>query len=284
MSKQKNILNFFKPVEVKRALPSETESTNKKIKLMENDGIFYSSDDKAKEKLMGLIKDYPILDTKIGTSWFFALENEFSKPYFKKLSEFVESERSKFTVYPTPENVWTWTRMCSTSQVKVVILGQDPYHNPHQAHGLCFSVPKGVAIPPSLINIYKELKDDIEGFQTPSHGDLTGWAKQGVLLLNSSLTVRAHSPNSHADKGWENITSAVIKHISDRNSGVVFLLWGSFAQKKAACVDKKKHHLLKAVHPSPLSVHKGFFGCKHFSACNRLLKESGKEPIDWNKL
>lgn len=236
MSKQKNILNFFKPVAVKRS-SSEHESLNKKPKVMDTNEN-YSFEEKAKEKLLNLTKDLTVLDHKIGPSWFFALESEFSKPYFRKLSQFVEAERMKHKVYPSPENVWTWTRTCTVSEVKVVILGQDPYHNPFQAHGLCFSVPKGIAPPPSLVNIYKELKNDIEDFEIPAHGDLTGWAKQGVLLLNSSLTVRAYNANSHADQGWENLTNAVIKYISDRNNGVVFLLWGSYAQKKAACVDQ----------------------------------------------
>lgn len=240
MSKQKNILNFFKPVAVKRSSPGIEESVNKKIKLNEiqDENINLTLREKAREKLLVLSKNFSILDCEMGPTWFFALENEFSKPYFKQLNQFVYAERSKFKVYPTADNVWTWTKMCAVSEVKVVILGQDPYHNPFQAHGLCFSVPRGIQPPPSLVNIYKELKNDIEGFQIPAHGDLTGWAKQGVLLLNSSLTVRAHTPNSHADHGWENITNAVIKYISDKKKGVVFLLWGSYAQKKAACVDQ----------------------------------------------
>lgn len=240
MSKQKNILNFFKPVAVKRSSPGIEESVNKKIKLNEiqDENINLTLKEKAREKLLVLSKNFSILDCEMGPTWFFALENEFSKPYFKQLNQFVYAERSKFKVYPTADNVWTWTKMCTVSEVKVVILGQDPYHNPFQAHGLCFSVPRGIQPPPSLVNIYKELKNDIEGFQIPAHGDLTGWAKQGVLLLNSSLTVRAHTPNSHADHGWENITNAVIKYISDKKKGVVFLLWGSYAQKKAACVDQ----------------------------------------------
>lgn len=243
MSKQKNILNFFKPVAVKRSSSLVEENPNKKTKvsdgkIIEEIEVSPSIEEKAKVKLVALIKSLPVLDYNIGSSWFFALEKEFVKPYFKKLSDFVHSERSKFKVYPSHEDVWAWTRTCSVSEVRVVILGQDPYHNPFQAHGLCFSVPKGIQPPPSLINIYKELKNDIEDFQTPSHGDLTGWAKQGVLLLNSSLTVRANTPNSHADHGWEQVTNAVIKHISDKNKGVVFLLWGSYAQKKAACVDQ----------------------------------------------
>ncbi|KAL0269890.1 UNVERIFIED_CONTAM: hypothetical protein PYX00_007474 [Menopon gallinae] len=290
MSKQKNILSFFKPVVTKRTSSEACENLEgtKKLKLeesVENEKNNVNTfEDKAATRLSSMTEELSVLDPNMGISWFCALENELKKPYFKKLSEYVLSERMKYTVYPRPDNVWSWTKMCPISKIKVVILGQDPYHNPNQAHGLCFSVPKGIQPPPSLLNMYKELKDDINDFVVPDHGDLTSWAKQGVLLLNACLTVRQNSPNSHADKGWENITNAVIKYISDRSKGVVFLLWGSYAQKKASCVDQKKHHLLKTVHPSPLSAHRGFFGCKHFSKCNKLLKDEGKEPIDWNSL
>ncbi|XP_068710172.1 uracil-DNA glycosylase-like isoform X2 [Montipora foliosa] len=169
-------------------------------------------------------------------------------------------------------------------QIKVVIIGQDPYHGPRQAHGLCFSVPPGVGIPPSLVNIYKELENDIDGFQAPKHGYLTGWAKQGVLLLNACLTVVASKANSHKDKGWEQFTDAVIRWINSNLTGVVFLLWGAYAQKKGSFIDKKKHCVLKAVHPSPLSAHRGFLGCKHFSQANQYLKKVGKKAIDWRSL
>ncbi|PVD30444.1 hypothetical protein C0Q70_09710 [Pomacea canaliculata] len=203
---------------------------------------------------------------------------------FSELTKFVEAERKKGTVYPPADQVFTWTTMCNISEVKVVMLGQDPYHGPRQAHGLCFSVQKGITPPPSLENMFKELLQDIEGFQHPGHGTLTGWAKQGVLLLNACLTVRAHQANSHQGKGWEQFTDAVISWLNKNSSGIVFMLWGSYAQKKGSCIDKKKHHVLTAVHPSPLSAHRGFFGCKHFSQCNKLLQKSGKTPIDWNKL
>lgn len=244
MSKQKNILSFFKPAVTKRASSEASENPQgmKKLKLdapQENDqNNINTYEDRAAKKLSSMSNELPILDPDMGVTWFYALENEFKKPYFKKLSEFVITERMKATVYPKPDDVWSWTKMCPISRVKVVILGQDPYHNPNQAHGLCFSVPKGIQPPPSLINMYKELKDDIEDFVIPNHGDLTSWAKQGVLLLNACLTVRQNSPNSHSNQGWENITNAVIKYISDRNKGVVFLLWGSYAQKKASCVDQ----------------------------------------------
>lgn len=219
-----------------------------------------------------------------GQSWRKDLSVEFGKPYFKQLMAFVSEERKCHTVYPPAEEVFTWTQMCDIEDVKVVILGQDPYHGPNQAHGLCFSVRRPVPPPPSLENMYKELASDIDGFSHPGHGDLTGWAKQGVLLLNAVLTVRAHQANSHKDKGWETFTDAVVQWLSKNLSGVVFLLWGSYAQKKGAAINKKQHHVLKAVHPSPLSAHRGFFGCKHFSKANELLVNSGKSPIDWKAL
>lgn len=219
-----------------------------------------------------------------GASWKKALGAEFTKEYFVKLSNFVKEERSRRTVYPPEKDVFTWTLQCEINEIKVVIIGQDPYHGPRQAHGLCFSVPPGVSIPPSLVNIYKELTSDIDGFQAPKHGYLMGWAKQGVLLLNACLTVVASQANSHKDKGWEKFTDAVIKWINTNLSGVVFLLWGSYAQKKGSFIDKKKHCVLKAVHPSPLSAHRGFLGCKHFSQANEYLKKAGKKPIDWCNL
>ncbi|XP_074525465.1 uracil-DNA glycosylase isoform X2 [Halichoeres trimaculatus] len=219
-----------------------------------------------------------------GESWRSGLRAEFGKPYFKQLMTFVDEERKRNTVYPPADQVFTWTQMCEIRDVKVVILGQDPYHGPNQAHGLCFSVKRPVPPPPSLENMFKELVSDIEGFQHPGHGDLTGWAKQGVLLLNAVLTVRAHQANSHKDKGWETFTDAVVQWLSNNLDGLVFMLWGSYAQKKGAAINRKRHHVLQAVHPSPLSAHRGFFGCKHFSKANELLKKSGKSPVDWTAL
>ncbi|XP_046358519.1 uracil-DNA glycosylase-like [Haliotis rufescens] len=224
------------------------------------------------------------LVVNVGKTWLKALEPEFSKTYFLELSEFVQKERSKSTIYPPVDQVFSWTQTSDIDQVKVVILGQDPYHGPKQAHGLCFSVQQGVQPPPSLVNMYKELAKDIDGFEQPGHGTLNGWARQGVLLLNACLTVRAHNANSHAGKGWEKFTDAVISWLNKNGEGIVFMLWGAYAQKKGACIDKKRHHILKAVHPSPLSAHRGFFGCKHFSQCNSLLKQQGKTPIDWGRL
>ncbi|CAM5162341.1 unnamed protein product [Eretmochelys imbricata] len=219
-----------------------------------------------------------------GEGWRRPLVGEFTKPYFSQLTAFVADERKRHTVYPPPQQVFTWTQMCDIREVKVVILGQDPYHGPSQAHGLCFSVQRPVPPPPSLENIYKELSADIEDFTHPGHGDLTGWAKQGVLLLNAVLTVRAHQPNSHKDKGWEQFTDAVVSWLNNNLDGLVFMLWGAYAQKKGSSIDRKRHHILQTVHPSPLSVHRGFFGCRHFSKTNELLKKSGKKPIDWKAL
>ncbi|XP_072177327.1 uracil-DNA glycosylase-like [Diadema setosum] len=235
---------------------------------------------KAKENLPS-IKNAP---EGFSHSWAKALSAEFSKPYFIKLQEFVASERRGHTIYPPANQVFTWTQMCPIKDVKVVILGQDPYHGPGQAHGLCFSVRTGIRPPPSLENMFKCLEKDIPGFKHPGHGNLTGWAKQGVLLLNAVLTVRASNANSHKDRGWETFTTAVISWLNANLSGVVFLLWGSYAQKKCSFINSKKHHVLKAVHPSPLSAHRGFFDCQHFSKTNELLKKSGKKPIDWTRL
>lgn len=220
----------------------------------------------------------------ISSSWAKALAAEFNKPYFVKLQDFVAQERRMAKVFPPPHQVYTWTQMCSIQDVKVVILGQDPYHNDRQAHGLCFSVQRGIQPPPSLENMYKELTTDIEGFHHPGHGDLTGWAKQGVLLLNAVLTVRAHQPNSHKDKGWEKFTDAVITWLNKNLENVVFLLWGSYAQKKGAIINTKRHCVLKSTHPSPLSAYRGFLGCQHFSKANEFLRKSGRKPIDWTKL
>ncbi|XP_015268730.1 PREDICTED: uracil-DNA glycosylase isoform X1 [Gekko japonicus] len=221
---------------------------------------------------------------EIGRSWRVSLTGEFSKPYFSQLMAFVAEERKRYTVYPPPNQVFTWTQMCDIHDVKVVILGQDPYHGPSQAHGLCFSVQRPVPPPPSLENIYKELATDIEDFSHPGHGDLTGWARQGVLLLNAVLTVRAHQANSHKEKGWEQFTDAVVSWLNKNLDGLVFMLWGAYAQRKGSAIDRKRHHVLQTVHPSPLSVHRGFFGCKHFSKTNELLEKSGKKPIDWRAL
>lgn len=248
MSNQKKLDSFFKPA-TKRTLGSSDNSINpKRNKLQEKDidiveeskeNLPCSNDyNSLSDELASYCQKLEILDRRMGLSWFKALKSEFEKPYFKKLNDFVVSERKKGVIYPPEELVWSWTRQCSIDSIKVVILGQDPYHNPGQAHGLCFSVPFGVGIPPSLLNMYKELEKDISGFKNPNHGYLVGWARQGVLLLNAVLTVRKNAPNSHKDQGWEDLTTAVIKHLNDNQKGIVFLLWGSYAQKKADFVDK----------------------------------------------
>jgi uracil-DNA glycosylase len=216
------------------------------------------------------------------SSWQDVLGEEKAKPYFQQVMNFVKSEREQGKViYPPQADVFNALKLTPLESVKVVILGQDPYHGPNQAHGLCFSVLKGVKTPPSLVNMYKELSQDIEGFSIPNHGELTHWAEQGVLLLNTVLTVENGQAHSHAGKGWEQFTDAVIDAVNANTAGVVFLLWGSHAQKKAQRLDGNKHHILKAPHPSPLSAHRGFLGCRHFSQANMHLIAQGKAPIDW---
>ncbi|MBU2979456.1 uracil-DNA glycosylase [Alteromonas sp. C1M14] len=215
------------------------------------------------------------------SSWDDVLSPEKAQPYFKTLLQNVHEARQRTTVFPPPEDVFNAFTLTPLEQVKVVILGQDPYHGPDQAHGLCFSVKGDVKIPPSLRNIYKELTTDIPGFTPPLHGNLVPWAKQGVLLLNTVLTVEQGKANSHGKYGWEQFTDAVIEGVNTHRNEVVFLLWGSHAQKKGAKIDRQRHLVLTAPHPSPLSAHRGFFGCKHFSQANRWLTEHGQQPIDW---
>lgn len=216
----------------------------------------------------------------IENDWKEALSAEFKEDYYKRLFETVKAEYSKGRVFPPKDDIFNALHFTPLSNVKAVILGQDPYHGPNQAHGLCFSVNKGVAIPPSLENIYKELHDDI-GIDIPSHGYLESWARQGVLLLNTVLTVRAHEANSHKGIGWEKFTDAIIKCVDAKPEPVVFFLWGRPAQQKLNLLLNKRHLILKAPHPSPLSAYRGFFGCGHFSKCNQFLSENGVEPIDW---
>ncbi len=219
------------------------------------------------------------MNVKIEQTWKDALGAEFEKDYWKSLTDFVRGEyMAGKKIYPAPADIFNAFNLCPLDKVKVVIIGQDPYHEPGQAHGLCFSVKDGVALPPSLQNIYKELRDDIGG--TPPRGDLSHWAAQGVLLLNSTLTVRAHQAASHAGKGWEQFTDAVIRALSGRR-GLVYMLWGSYAGNKAGCVNPNENLILKSVHPSPLSAHRGFFGNHHFSKTNEYLISMGKEPINW---
>lgn len=217
---------------------------------------------------------------KIEESWRQQLQVEFDKPYFENLISFVKNEYASGTVYPPGSMIFNAFNQCPFSDVKVVLIGQDPYHEPGQAHGLCFSVNDGVPFPPSLRNIFVEIQNDL-GKPIPATGNLTRWAQQGVLLLNATLTVRAHQAGSHQKRGWETFTDAVIKTLSDQCENLVFILWGSYAQSKAALIDGSKHLVLKSVHPSPLSAHRGFFGNHHFTLCNDYLAKCGKEKIDW---
>ncbi len=225
------------------------------------------------------------MDVKIESSWKEVLHNEFTKPYFLEVVTHLKMERTAGKIiYPPGPLIFNAFNQTPFNKVKVVILGQDPYHNPCQAHGLSFSVPNGIKPPPSLMNIYKEIQQDT-GIPMPAeYGNLTKWAAQGVLLLNAILTVRANEPASHSKIGWMDFTDTVIKKISDEKKGVVFLLWGKFAQEKQLLIDETKHFVLKAAHPSPFSADKGFFGCKHFSKTNKILTDQAMEPIDWKLL
>jgi len=216
----------------------------------------------------------------VTNDWLEVFKPEYKKPYYKKLYDFISEEYSRYTVYPPGDDIFNAFHLTPLSKVKVVIIGQDPYHEPGQAHGLCFSVKQGVDIPPSLQNIYKELHDDV-GFEIPDHGCLTSWAEQGVLLLNAVLTVRAHAAASHQNKGWEEFTDAVIRAVNEVDRPIVFLLWGSFARSKSKMLTNPNHLVLEAPHPSPLSAYRGFFGCRHFSRANDFLKAHGAEPVDW---
>ena len=216
----------------------------------------------------------------ITNDWLPALQDEFAKPYYKELYGFVSREYACQAIYPPPEDIFNALHLTPLSKVKVVILGQDPYHGEGQAHGLSFSVRPGIKVPPSLANIYKELHDEL-GCQVPDNGCLIPWAEQGVLLLNTVLTVRAHQANSHREHGWEQFTDAILRAVNAQDRPIVYMLWGAPAQKKAAMLDNPRHLVLKARHPSPLSAYKGFFGCGHFIECNQFLQEHGSAPIDW---
>ena len=220
------------------------------------------------------------MNVRIEPSWKKVLRQEFDQPYFKQLTQFVKKEYLSTTVYPPPKFIFNAFNSTPFDQVKVVILGQDPYHGPHQAHGLCFSVLPPTPPPPSLQNIYKEIKSDI-GHVTDTSGDLTHWAKQGVLLLNATLTVRAHQAGSHQNKGWEQFTDAVVKILNQQKTGLVFILWGAYARKKGANIDRQRHLVIQSAHPSPLSAHAGFFGSKPFSQTNTYLLLNGQQPINW---
>ena len=217
---------------------------------------------------------------KLNNDWDELLKDEFSKDYYIALREFLKQEYATKTIYPNMNNIFEALKHTSYNDTKILILGQDPYHGENQAHGLAFSVQPNVSTPPSLLNMYKELQKDLNCF-IPDNGYLIPWADQGVLLLNTALTVRAHEPNSHKDKGWEIFTDEIIKLLNKRNDPVIFVLWGANARKKKAFIDSNKHYILEAPHPSPLSAYRGFFGCRHFSKINEILIKIGKEPINW---
>lgn len=220
------------------------------------------------------------MEVKIASDWKALLGEEFEKPYFRELVEFVRAEYASAQIFPKGKNIFRAFDKCPFDKLKVVIIGQDPYHGEGQANGLCFSVNEGVPFPPSLQNIFKEVASDT-GRPIPVSGELDRWAEQGVLLLNAVLTVRAHEAASHANRGWEHFTDAVVRAISERKQGVVYMLWGSYAQRKGAMVDSTRNCILKSVHPSPLSAYRGFFGCRHFSQANAYLRQQGREEIVW---
>lgn len=220
---------------------------------------------------------------RLNNDWDDILKDEWEKPYYRQLHNFLKEEYSTRRIYPDMHDIFNALKYTPFSDTKVCIIGQDPYHGPGQAHGLCFSVKKGVALPPSLVNIYKEITDDV-GVTMPPYGELTGWAKQGILLLNTVLTVRAGSPNSHKDKGWEIFTDRVISELNKKETPVVFLLWGANAERKARIITNPIHKKLITVHPSPLSAYRGFFGCRHFSKTNEILEQNGMSKIEWNNI
>jgi uracil-DNA glycosylase len=221
------------------------------------------------------------IDPIIEVSWKQILADEFKKDYFSSLKLFLIEEKKSYKIFPSGGLIFNAFSFTPFNQVKVVLIGQDPYHGPGQAHGLCFSVPKGIAQPPSLVNILKELHNDLN-LPIPKHGNLENWAKNGVLMLNATLTVRANEAGSHQNRGWEQFTDAAIMALSQRRENLVFLLWGAYAQAKAKIIDEKKHLILKAPHPSPLSVYRGFYGCSHFSMTNKYLKDNGLEEVNWS--
>ena len=227
-----------------------------------------------------LYDNFLVMDVKISEDWKVLLQDEFCKPYFEELTRFVRAEYASQRVFPAGRNIFRAFDKCPFDKLKVVIIGQDPYHGEGQANGLCFSVNDGVQYPPSLQNIFKEIRDDL-GVEIPASGNLDRWAEQGVLLLNAVLTVRAHQAASHAGRGWEQFTDAVVRIIAERKQGIVYMLWGNYAQRKGQIADPQRNLILKSVHPSPLSVYRGFFGCKHFSKANEYLISQGREPIVW---
>eukprot|EP00729_Bicosta_minor_P001359 gene1359-21701_t len=288
-----SIMNFFKPTKKagassgggqKRPASDSAASPTEKKSLSPEQAAFVTSKKDLAMRKLAITKGVPS-EALMAPSWRKALEPEFSKPYFLRLKTFLETEKKNGkTIFPNIENVFSWSHACELSKVKVVILGQDPYHGPGQAHGLCFSFRTEALKQIDVKVRYKELKTDIPGFNPPKHGHLQTWADQGVLLLNAVLTVQKANANSHKDKGWETFTDAVIKTINTNYNNVVFILWGGYAQKKGKGIDKKKHHIITGPHPSPLSAHRGYFGSKHFSKTNAYLKSVGRSEINWKSV
>ncbi|ORX55002.1 uracil-DNA glycosylase [Hesseltinella vesiculosa] len=282
--KQATLFSMFKPKAPANETTSKNENAVDTLSVSTNVSPESASDLFASESN----ENKALLELEITSmqyDWLKALRKEVTKPGFLKLKKFLEQEKKdKQTIYPPENQIYSWSHYTSPGRVRVVILGQDPYHGPGQAHGLCFSVVKGVKTPPSLVNIYKGVQTDYPDFKKPDHGYLENWAKQGVLMLNTSLTVRRGQAASHSDKGWEPFTDAIIDYLNTKKANIVFMLWGSHAQKKGAKIDKKKHCILKAVHPSPLSAHRGFFDAHHFKKANDFLEERGLPAIDWNTL
>ncbi|KAI8643678.1 uracil-DNA glycosylase-like protein [Parasitella parasitica] len=284
--KQTTLLSMFKPV----ANASSTATGTNVEALRVSTGTGTGTKQKNPSDLFKNV-DQETLDlldleiTSLNYGWLKELAPELTKAYFLKLKKYLKEEiAAKKTIFPPLNQIYSWSNYTPPSKVKVVILGQDPYHNFNQAHGLCFSVIKGVKVPPSLVNVYKALQIDYPDFKIPTHGYLEEWAKQGVLLLNTSLSVEAHKAGSHANQGWEQFTDAVIKYLNEKRVNIVFMLWGSHAQKKGARINKSKHCVLSSVHPSPLSAHRGFFESGHFKKANEYLKEHGQDEINWNCL
>ncbi|KAF9358522.1 hypothetical protein BGX26_001529 [Mortierella sp. AD094] len=282
-TKQSSLLAWAKPkastdAPANKSADATSNSTSVTPVIKTKPDILKSISDEKKE-LLQLEQD------TVDATWLRALQSEFTKPYFIELKKFLKQEdENKQKIFPPKAEIYSWSRFTPLPTVRVVILGQDPYHGDGQAHGLCFSVKKPVRPPPSLLNMFKLLEKDIPGFKIPDHGYLESWARQGVLMVNAAMTVRAHNANSHKGKGWEKLLDAVVKTISDQRKNVVFLLWGKDAQNRGSLVDKKKHLVLQSVHPSPLSAHRGFFECAHFSKANEYLEQNGQTAINWNSL
>ncbi|GAA5817761.1 hypothetical protein MFLAVUS_011314 [Mucor flavus] len=288
--KQMSLLSMFKPVAAPIKPITTAKPTNQADVSDQSVSVTSTTINKNPRDLFKNVDEetLALLDLEIRTmnyEWLKVLAPELIKPYFLKLKKYLEAElKAKKTIFPPLDQIYSWSNYTPPSKVKVVILGQDPYHNFNQAHGLCFSVVKGVKVPPSLVNMYKALKNDYPEFEIPKHGYLENWAKQGVLMLNTSLSVEAHKAGSHANQGWEQFTDAIIRYLNEKKCDIVFMLWGAHAQKKGSSIKNSKHLVLKSVHPSPLSAHRGFLDCGHFKKANEYLEAKGNTVIDWNTL